>query len=167
MATATKSTKSQIQAELDAALERINQLEAAQAETRVEANCLEQTVWLSKNAPSQEWSRGTTKSGKPFIRFGAQYSARNENGERTFGCWKNYVAYGQVALHVEETYAGTDRLVHIVAFESPSHGRGERSNERYTEWVVKEFRPVARLDSATPEPAQAPAAEPTTEEIPF
>jgi len=163
MATATKS---QIQAELDAALARIAELEAAQTESRVEANCLEQTVWLSKNPPSQEWSRGTTKSGKPFIRFGAQYSSRDEKG-RTFGDWKNYVAYGDVARQVEETYATEDRLVHIVAFESPSHGRGERANERYTEWVVKEFRPVARLDSATPEPAQAPVAEPTTEAIPF
>ena len=161
------TTKLQIQAQLDAALERIAELEAAQGETRVESNRLEQTVWLSKNKPSQDWSRGTTKGGKPFIRFGAQYAKRSENGERLFGGWKNYVAYGDVALQVEDLYATADRLVHIVALESPSHGRGERSNERYTEWVVLEFRPVARLDSATPEPAEAPAAEPTLEELPF
>ena len=176
----TAITKPQLQAQLDEALERIAELEAAQAEAlalaetaqgeaRVENNLLEQSVWLSRNAPCQSWSRGFTKAGEPYIRFGAQYSARDEQGNRTFGGWKNYVAYGDVARQVEALYSGSDRLVHMVCFESPSHGTGERVNERYTEWVVKEFRPVARLDAATPAPAPAPEPElePSLEELPF
>ena len=171
------ATKSMLQTELDAALARIAELEAAQAETlalaetaqaeaRIESNRLEQTVWLQKNAPSKEWSRGTTQGGKPFIRFGAQFSRLDKTtGERRFGAWKNYVAYGDVASQLEAAFAGTDRLAHMVAFEQPSHGAG---NERYTEWVVTEFALVPRIEpAATPAPASAPVAEPSLAELPF
>jgi hypothetical protein len=167
------ATKTQIQAELDTALARIAELEAAQTDTpdaRIEGNRLEQTVWLSKNSPSQSWSRGTTKSGTPFIKFGAQFAELDKpTGIRDFGAWKNYVAYGDTALQVEALYRGTDRLVHMVSFEKPSMGRGERANERYTEWVVTTFQPVPRMEAPAEDtaPAQAPAAEPTLDEIPF
>ena len=173
------ATKSMLQTELDAAQARIAELEAAQAEalaqeaaqteTRIESNRLEQTIWLQKNAPSKEWSRGTTQGGKPFIRFGAQFSRLDKaTGERRFGAWKNYVAYGDVASQLEAAFAGADRLAHMVAFEQPSHGTGERANERYSEYVVTEFALVPRIEpAATPEPAQAPVAEPSLEELSF
>jgi len=184
------ATKIQVQAELDsvrvelgAALARVSELElardealalveAAQTETRLESNRLEQTIWLQKNRPSKDWSRGTTQGGKPFIRFGGQFSRLDKaSGERRFGDWKNYVAYGETAEAVEAAFKGSDRLAHVVCFEQPSHGTGERSLERYTDWVVTEFALVPRVerseDSGQP-PAAAPLqAEPTMDEIPF
>jgi hypothetical protein len=95
----TAITKSQLQAQLDEAMARIAELEAqAEApaqpeETRLESNSLQQIVWLQKNTPSKEWSRGVTAGGKPFLRFGAQFSRLDKaTGERRFGGWKNYVS---------------------------------------------------------------------------
>jgi L-arabinose isomerase len=166
----TAITKSQLQAQLDEAMARIAELEAqAEApaqpeETRLESNSLQQIVWLQKNTPSKEWSRGVTAGGKPFLRFGAQFSRLDKaTGERRFGGWKNYSAFGEVAEAIEAAFCGADRLAHIAAFEQPSHGTGERANERYTEWVVTHFNLIPRVEAAIP----APDLEPSLEEIPF
>jgi len=161
-----------LQSELQQALARIEELEQQGSTPR--NNDLTQVVWLQKNAPQGD-ARGFTQAGKKFIKFGAQYSSLDEqSGQRFYGAWKNFIAYGQAAERIAEFFQGGDRLVRIEAFERPWHGKppaGSQYPTRNTEWIVTAFQPMPRVDApaTTPQTAASTAGygEPTDAEIPF
>lgn len=172
-ATASLAAFEGLQGELEAALARIQELEAA-AERPPVSNELTQVLWLQKNAPTGE-RVGYTGNGSPFIAFGAQYGRMEErSGERVFGAWKNFRAYGDLAEAITAYFRGTDRLARITAFEKPWHGRpaeGTQYPTRNSEWIVVGFEPMPRVDAqatGAQTAASVPGAlEPTDEEIPF
>lgn len=160
-----------LQSELQQALARIEELEQQETPRN---NDLCQVVWLQRNAPQGD-ARGFTQGGKKFIKFGAQYSSLDErSGERMYGAWKNFRAYGELAEQIAEFFTGTDRLVRIEAFERPWRGRppaGSQYPTCNTEWVATGFSPMPRVDApaTTPQTAASTAGygEPTDEEVPF
>jgi hypothetical protein len=164
----------QLESELEAALARIKELESHQRDQFQSGNTLSQVLWLQRTPPTGD-KRGFTPGGTKFLRFGAQYSRLDEqSGERLYGAWKSMIAYGATAEAIAAFFEGTDRLVRIVAFEKPWHGRPAEEGQyptRNSEWIVKEFSPMPRVDApatAVQTAASAPAPlEPTSEEIPF
>lgn len=163
------SSYEELQTALEAAQARISELEEARQDQ------LSQVLWLQRTVPGGR-RRGVTPNGTPFIQFGAQYGALNrQTGSRTFGAWKNFVAYGEAAEAIGSFFdGGTDRLCRIGAYERPWHGEVQGpdgpTTTRNTEWVVTTFEPIARLDSpAAPvrEPEAPFSGEPTSEEVPF
>ena len=151
--------------ELEAAQARIAELEAGEQ--------LNQVLWLQRTSP-QGARRGVTPKGTSFIKFGAQYGSLSKaTGSRSFGAWKNFVAYGELADAIDAFFCTEDRLVRITAYERPWHGTVAGAEgpvtTRNTEWVVVSFQPIARLDATSPvsEPEAAFSAEPTSEVAPF
>lgn len=159
--------------ELEAAKARIAELESGEQ--------LNQGLWLQKTPPetldsrakeqgtweANKAKRGVTANGTSYIKFGAQYGSLNKKtGSRSFGAWKNFVAYGLLADEINEFFRTEDRLVRIGAYERPWHGN---DGTRNTEWVVVSFQPIARLDATTPvsEPEVPFSAEPTAAEVAF
>lgn len=160
-----------LQSELQQALERIEELERGSTPRN---NDLAQVLWLQRNAPEGD-ARGFTQGGKKYLRFGAQYSSLDEqSGQRFYGAWKNFRAYGELAEQIAEFFQGSDRLVRIEAFERPWHGKPPAEGQyptRNTEWIVTTFQPMPRVDApaTTPQTAASTAGydEPTEDEIPF
>lgn len=117
-----------------------------------------QILWLNDRR-----TIGTTKNGKPFVRFTAQKSTKLTNGSRAYGAYKNLVAYGEMADEVGAIFDNQERLVRISGFESPWLDNSKRSD-----FVVTAIEIIAPLEGA---PARQPAAYgaegPTDEEIPF
>lgn len=159
--------------ELEAANARIAELESGEQ--------LNQGLWLQKSHPetldsrakeqgtweAKKAKRGVTANDTSYIKFGAQYGSLNKKtGSRTYGAWKNFVAYGPLADEINEFFRTEDRLVRITAYERPWLGN---DGTRNTEWVVVSFQPIARLDAAAPasEPVAPYSAEPTSEVVPF
>jgi hypothetical protein len=162
---ATAITKAQLETALAAAQARISELEAALAAKPAEdgrRDQLEQTLWLQRNHPKHY---GRFEDGTAWVQFGAQYARRNkegteafkDDGPRTFGGYKNFIAYGDIAEAVLNAFGDESRLARICAYEKPWHGKPDASGypTRNTEWAVTGFTLVQRVTPAAP--AAAPA----------
>lgn len=156
MATATV-TKAQLSAELEqanAAIEELRQQLAAQHQEQQaqseQAPDLCQKLWLTKACDQRQ-----TPNGNIEVRFGGRISRLDKrSGQRVYGAWKNFKAYGTQAAAVLELYATDNRLVRIEAFETSWTGKDQRVN---TDWVVTTIEAIERQAPAAA-PAQAPAA---------
>lgn len=159
MATAT-ITKAQLSAELEqanAAIEELRQQLAAQHQEQQarpeQAPDLCQRLWLTKACDQRQ-----TPNGNLEVRFGGRISRLDKrSGQRTYGAWKNFKAYGEQAAAVLQLFATDNRLVRIEAFETSWAGKDQRVN---TDWVVTTIEAIERQAPAAPaQPvAQAPAA---------
>lgn len=163
MATATKA---QLQSALAAAQARIAELEAAQAERQEQPRAatphLSQVLWLQRKAlvPVGDDGKGNigyTKTGVLAVRFGAQYASLDrESGQRVFGPWKFFSAYGDMAKAIISFMQGDDRLAAIEAYEEPWTSKHD-PNARQSDWVVRGFQPIGR---GAGNPPTAPATRP-------
>ena len=159
---ATATTKAQLETALAAAQARIAELEAAtqsaEATEGGRRDQLEQTLWLQRKGVNRQ---GVTGDGTPWVQFGAQYASVGKDGQRTFGAWKDFVAFGDMAETVLEAFGTDNRLARIGAYERPWHGKPDASGypTRNTEWCVVQFSLVGRV--TPPAPAPTPAAAPT------
>lgn len=161
----TNQTKASLAEALEAATARIEQLEAQLAEqpqAPIPAH-LDQILWLQRKAltqigPDGKGNIGYTDGGTLLVRFGAQYASLDrQSGQRIFGAWKFFTAYGDVAQAVINFMAGTDRLCRIQAYEQP-YASNNDPNARQSEWVVRGLTPIGRGAGNPPEaPATAPA----------
>lgn len=164
MATATKAALAEA---LEAANSRISELEAlvaAQAEQQqpTVAAHLDQVLWiqrkpLAERTPDGKGNIGYTRSGMLTVRFAAQYASLDKrSGTRTFGAWKFFTAYGEVAQQVIDLMRSEDRLARVQAFEEPWSSPQDPS-ARNSDWVVRGLTPIRR---GTSNPPAAPAARP-------
>jgi len=151
-----------LQAELAAAQHANDELrQQSEATTPEKRDQLEQTVWLQTKTPGQD-RRGWTQDGDRTLRFGAQYAALDKrSGQRLYGPYKNFIAYGALAQQVDEIFKGDSRLARIGAYERPS--TPSEDGTRRSEWVLTAITVVPRVQPAAP----APVAEPTSEPIAF
>jgi hypothetical protein len=174
---ATATTKAQLAEALEAATSRISELEAllaAQGEQQqpTAAAHLDQVLWiqrkpLAERTPDGKGNIGYTRSGMLTVRFAAQYASLDKrSGNRTFGAWKFFTAYGEVAQQVIDLMRTEDRLVRVQAYEEPWSSTQD-PNARNSDWVVRGFNPIGRGAGTPPElppvpakaaPAAAPAA---------
>jgi len=168
-------TKAQLQAALEQAQARISELEAAQAAAATPAEApapaavaqphLSQVLWLQRKplaqtGPDGKGNVGYTAGGTLVVRFGAQYaSIDRETGQRLFGPWKFFTAYGQMAAQVIAFMQGDDRLVRIQAYEEPWSSSSD-PNSRQADWVVRGFTPIGRGAASPGAPRTRPAAAP-------
>lgn len=151
----------ELQAELSTSQQRADDLQQ-QIETAAPApqqrDQLEQTVWLQTNAPDSD-RRSWTQDGDMIIRFGAQYAALDKRtGQRLYGPYKNFVAYGALAQQVNELFMGDSRLARIGAYERPS--TPSENGTRRSEWVLTTITVVPRVQPAAPATVAQPTAEP-------
>ena len=159
MATATKPNTSVAHAAKIVELEQ----QVADLQARLEQRDeLSQVVWLN-----DRYTVARTQAGKTAIRFSAQKSVlRGES--RSYGAYKNFVAYGEMAESIIPLLQSTERLARISAFESPWSDNSKRSD-----WVVTELTIIPRVEPAHSEEPAAPeqrvpfAQEPTDSEVPF
>lgn len=172
MANTSSLTKAALEQQLAAALERVSSLELELTNLHQEAAAperrdhLEQVMWLQREAPADR-DRGFTREGSLWLRCGAQYAAVDrQSGRRSFGAYKNLVAYGEVARALDEVFATETRLVAVTAYERP--WTSSQEGPRRSDWVVTSVTPIARTAPAAPSaPAPAYDGEPSSEEIPF
>jgi hypothetical protein len=179
------TTKSQLEAQvtelqqaLAAAQARTTDLEqqldalAAEAQEPERRDQLEQVVWIQRDCPSFENNtmRWSADGNTLLLRLGVQYATVDrKSGKRLFGERRWLTAIGATAEQVRDLYATSDtRLCRIGAYERPQEPAEDGT--RRSEWILSRFEPMPRLD-APAQPVQAaasaPAAEPTSEEIPF
>ena len=171
MATATAQTKAQLTEALEAAKARISELEAA-AQTPTPAATaphLSQVLWLQRKAlveagPDGRGNISYTRGGVLVVRFGAQYASLDrKSGQRVFGPWKFFSAYGEMASAIVSFMQGDDRLALVEAYEEPWASSAD-TNARNSDWTVRGFQPIGRgagnppMPQARPEAAPAPAA---------
>jgi hypothetical protein len=171
---ATATTKAQLAEALEAATSRISELEAlvaAQSEQQqpTAAAHLDQVLWIQRKPLAERTSDGKgnigyTRSGMLTVRFAAQYASLDKrSGTRTFGVWKFFTAYGEVAQQVIDLMRTEDRLVRVQAYEEP-WSSAQDPNARNSDWVCRGFSPIGRgagnppMPQARPEAAPAPAA---------
>lgn len=171
-----QATKAQLAEALEAAQLRIQELETAQAAAAAPAEApapaeqpvsrahLSQALWLQRKPLSQQGEDGKgnigyTRAGTLVVRFGAQYASLNrESGQRVFGPWKFFTAYGEIAQSIISFMAGEDRLAVIEAYEEPWASQSN-PNDRQSDWVVRGFSPISRSAGSAPaerQPAPAP-----------
>jgi hypothetical protein len=152
MPTATATAKTNA-----AALEaRIAELEAQLQE--IQSSEVRVTVWVNDRITS-----GTTKSGKPYVKFSAQKSVKNADGTRTYGAYWPFVAYGDLADQFNALRANEQNLLTIAAFESPW-----ANNARKSDFVVTSIQAFERPEAPAPGEQSEPfSGEPTDEEVAF
>lgn len=181
------ATKIQLEAQLAALREELASVKAAAEETALAANRqiealqqqqapspaaphLDQVLWLQRKpltetgpGPEGRGNIGHTRQGTLTVRFGAQYASLDKRtGERRFGEWRFYTAYGDMASQVIAFMAGPDRLAKIQAYEEP--WASQEGADRRSDWVVRGFTPIPRGASqaaptaAAAAPARAAAA---------
>jgi len=187
---ATAQTKAQLTEALDAAKARIAELEAAAQAPAPAAAAphLSQVLWLQRKplteaGPDGRGNISYTRTGVLVVRFGAQYASLDrKSGQRIFGPWRFFTAYGEVASAIIRFMAGEDRLAVIEAYEEPWASSVDPS-ARQSDWVVRGFSPITRGAGTPAErqpapaprraaPAAAPAApaapvQPQLAELPF
>jgi hypothetical protein len=150
MPTATATTKA-----TTAALEaRVLELETQVEDLR---SCeLRTTVWINDRVET-----GKTQGGKPYAKFSGQKSVKTADGKRVYGCYHNFVAYGDMADAFINLRAQDRNLLTITAFESPwSNGA------RKSDWVVTSITPFERPEAGPATEAGEPfSQEPTDEEV--
>lgn len=167
---ATTQTKAALAQALEAATARIAELEAAlaaQAEQQQPTVAhMDQVLWiqrkpLAERTPDGKGNIGYTKTGVLTVRFAAQYASLDKrSGTRTFGAWKFFTAYGEVAQQVIDLMRGEDRLARIQAYEEP-WSNPQDPNSRNSDWVVRGLTPIRRGSSNPPTaPATRPEAAP-------
>jgi hypothetical protein len=131
--------------------DRIDQLEAALAATGADdtqRDELSQTLWIG-----DRYTPGKTRAGKPKVNFSAQKSVTDQGGQRHYGPYRSFVAYGDLATTAIGILQGDDHLVDITAFESPWTDRSRRSDWVITSIAVrprKEAEPETTDDSEVP-----------------
>jgi hypothetical protein len=164
----TKADLEAVNADLEAAnlvlKQRIETLEATLAATGDDDDAqrdeLSQTLWLR-----DRYTPDKTRDGQPKITFGAQKSVRNQDGTRTYGPYKTFVAYAK-NVDIDQVRAildGDDRLVEITAFESPWK---DREGYKHSDWVVTSMTIRPRtVAAAAPESFEGQPE--SDEEIPF
>jgi hypothetical protein len=159
MATATKPNATAAHVAKIADLEQ--QITALQ--TRLEQRDeLSQVLWLN-----DRYTVARTQGDRLKVRFSAQKSVlRGEH--RSYGEYRNFVAYGELAETIIPMLQSTERLARISAFESPWSDNSKRSD-----WVVTELTVIPRVEpAASEEPAATEqpvpfTQDPTDEEVPF
>lgn len=142
---------------LEAAEARITELSARIEE--LERTELRTTVWINDRVTSD-----STKGGDPLVKFSGQKSVKNQDGNRIYGQYHNFVAYRELAERFHELAAAGEKLVTITAFESPW-----TNGSRKSDWVVTSITPFERPEAApAAEPGEAPfSGGPTEEEVAF
>ena len=95
---------------------------------------LNQRMWICKRKDAETYyTAGTTQSDKLSLKFTAQRSKKDRDGNFISGAWKNMVAYGDLATKAQELIDGGELLLDFKAFESTSKGADGRS---YSDWVL-------------------------------
>ena len=95
---------------------------------------LNQRMWICKRKDAETYyTAGTTQSDKLSLKFTAQRSKKDRDGNFISGAWKNMVAYGDLATKAQELIDSGDMLLDFKAFESTYKGADGRS---YSEWVL-------------------------------
>lgn len=154
--TSSTISSSSTKPELLAEIERLGALLGSQEETY--GNRLVQRLWIS-----DRYEIGKTQAGGLKVSFSGQVSARENDGSRSYGAYKNLVAYNENAAAAKAILEGLDRLVEITAFEKPWSNNSKRSD-----WVILSIAPVERVAQSEAVLANEPyPAEPTSEEVPF
>lgn len=167
---ATTQTKAALAQALEAANSRISELEALLAQNEQQqqptaAAHLDQVLWiqrkpLTERTPDGKGNIGYTRTGMLTVRFAAQYASLDKRtGTRTFGVWKFFTAYGEVAQQVIDLMRSEDRLVRVQAFEEP-WSSPQDPNARNSDWVVRGFSPIGRGAGNPPMPQARPEAAP-------
>mgnify|MGYP001218112864 CR=1 FL=1 len=137
--TPIKATKADLQAEIDqlkADLKTANDDNKALREYTewLESVDLNQRMWVCKRLDAESlYTAGTTKDGRPSLKFTAQRSKKDREGKFVSGAWKNMVAYGYLATKAQQLIDSGDILLDFKAFESTSKGADGRS---YSDWVL-------------------------------
>ena len=150
--TATKANPA-----LEAAEAQITELQARiEGLERVEVRT---TVWINDRVTTDR-----TKSDKLVVKFSGQKSVKNQNGDRVYGSYWNFVAYGDMAEAFQALADAGEKLVTIEAFESPW-----TNGARKSDFVVKSITPFERPEAGqAPETGEAPfSGGPTDEEVSF
>lgn len=160
------ATKAQLESALAAAQARISELEAQAEQPKAAAPHLSQVLWLQRKplaeaGPDGRGNISYTRTGVLVVRFGAQYASLNrQTGQRVFGPWRFFTAYGETASAIIAFMAGEDRLAAIEAYEEPWSSSTD-PNARQSDWVVRGFTPVGRGAGNPPvPPATRPEAAP-------
>ena len=153
MTTATATAKTSA---AKATADRIAELEAQI--TELQSAELRTTVWINDRVET-----GKTQGGKPYAKFSGQKSVKTADGKRVYGCYHNFVCYGDMADAFIDLRAHDEALVNITAFESPwSNGA------RKSDWVVTSIAPFERPEAGPAAEAAEPfSQEPTDAEVAF
>jgi hypothetical protein len=159
MPTATaKSNAAAIERDLDVAALEARIAELSERVTELQSCELRTTVWINDRVET-----GKTQGNKPYAKFSGQKSVKTANGSRVYGCYHNFVAYGDMADTFVDLRARNEALLTITAFESPwSNGA------RKSDWVVTSITPFERPEAGPAAEAAEPfSQEPTSEEVRF
>jgi hypothetical protein len=163
----TATTKAQLAEALEAANARISELEAAAQAPAPAAAAphLSQVLWLQRKGLTEAGPDGRgnisyTAGGTLVVRFGAQYASLDrKSGQRVFGPWKFFSAYGDMASTIVSFMQGGDRLALVEAYEEPWASSTD-ANARNSDWTVRGFSPIGRGAGNPPMPQARPEAAP-------
>jgi hypothetical protein len=152
-------TKADLTAQVSELASQVEQLTERLKEA--ERPHLRQILWLQGDEPRRS---GRTQGGEHWAAFSGQYASRKEGEARRYGAYKDFIAYGDLALAVTEAYEAGDHLVSITAYERPCAPK-EGDNRRFSDWVITSFNVVPRQGDQGEQSAQG--FESSSEEIPF